>query len=100
MEEATAQLERWQQTVTSPLSLAINLSPRQLYEESLHQFVADLPDHVLSCLEFEITESIFLEKHHTIIDTLQFIRSRKGRISIDDFGMGYSSLKYLQAFSH
>ena len=55
------------------------------------------PKHTLSsCLNIEITESLFLENFDKAISTLEKLKSSGFKISIDDFGTGYSSFSYLK----
>jgi len=50
-----------------------------------------------SCLELEITESIFMKSfNESILGDLRFLKSKGISIALDDFGTGYSSLSYLQ----
>lgn len=82
-----------------PLILAINLSPRQLAQPRLTDYVARaltasvVDPHALS---FEITEGSFLDGPETAISTLQGLRDRGIQIALDDFGTGYSSLDRLK----
>ena len=79
--------------------VSINVSPRQLEDE---HFV----DHVLEILEscqiskrlitFEVTERSLLNTSDLIIDRIQTLRSKGIEMSMDDFGMGHSSMMYLQ----
>ena len=96
LENAVKQLINWIPKLDKNFRLAINLSPRQLHDESLKRFLDSLSESLLEHLEFEITESIFLEQQHSVVELLNMIREKKGRVSIDDFGVGYSSLKYLK----
>lgn len=81
----------------SPLSMSINLSPRELYEIGLVSHITgiltkyDLPP---TLIELEITESGMVESG----DQLQRLRELGISIAIDDFGTGFSSLSYLQRF--
>ena len=81
------------------LSMAINVSARQLRDERLCDHVAramvkyNLP---ASALCIEITESLLVENLSAIADTLATLRGFGVRIAIDDFGTGYSSLAYLR----
>jgi diguanylate cyclase (GGDEF)-like protein/PAS domain S-box-containing protein len=81
------------------LSVAVNLSARQLKEPGLPALVADalavsgLPPE---CLELEITESMLMGDVEHTIGVLKSIRELGVRIAVDDFGTGYSSLSYLQ----
>lgn len=89
----------WPQVDGRALSVAVNLSARQLREPGL----ADLVSRALarsklpaSCLELEITESMIMGDVGHTIETLAAIRQLGVRIAVDDFGTGYSSLAYLQ----
>ncbi|TXT28655.1 MAG: diguanylate cyclase/phosphodiesterase with PAS/PAC sensor(s) [Rhodocyclaceae bacterium] len=81
------------------LSVAVNLSARQLTEPGLPAMVADalavsgLPPE---CLELEITESMIMGDVEHTIRVLKSIKALGVRIAVDDFGTGYSSLSYLQ----
>ena len=81
------------------LSVAVNLSARQLKEPGLPDLVADaltisgLPPE---CLELEITESMIMGDVEHTIRVLKSIKALGVRIAVDDFGTGYSSLSYLQ----
>lgn len=81
------------------LSVAVNLSARQLKEPGLVALVADalsvsgLPPE---CLELEITESMIMGDVEHTIRVLRSIKALGVRIAVDDFGTGYSSLSYLQ----
>ncbi|MDN4055006.1 EAL domain-containing protein [Massilia sp. YIM B02763] len=91
----------WRRAGLPALSVAVNVSARQMREPA---FVADvleaLADSGLPAahLELELTESMLMEKVETAIAFMQQIRAAGVRLSIDDFGTGYSSLAYLQAF--
>jgi len=81
------------------LSVAVNLSARQLREPGLLALVSDAlavsglpPD----CLELEITESMIMGDMEHTIRVLKSIKGLGVRIAVDDFGTGYSSLAYLQ----
>ncbi|WP_339317852.1 EAL domain-containing protein [Paenibacillus sp. FSL R10-2734] len=82
-----------------PYQISVNISIIQLLEDDFIEMVQNsLAESGLkpSCLELEITESIFLESFESIVSKLQFLKSKGIRIALDDFGTGYSSLSYLQ----
>lgn len=91
----------WRRAGLPALSVAVNVSARQMREPA---FVADVLDALAASglpaasLELELTESMLMEKVETAIAFMQQIRAAGVRLSIDDFGNGYSSLAYLQAF--
>lgn len=101
---ACAQLKRWRQAGSSSelLRVAVNLSTKQLQQTDLLHLIkqtlveADLPP---DALELEITEGpTVMPDMELIMALLNNIRSLGLRISIDDFGLGYSSLGRLQHF--
>jgi diguanylate cyclase (GGDEF)-like protein len=83
------------------LSVSINLSPRQfadvwLAEEVLRILTENtFPAHRL---EFEITETTFIDRIDEAKATLESLRNLGARIALDDFGAGYSGLSYLRQF--
>ena len=79
--------------------ISVNISIIQLLQDDFVDMVLDsLEKSALapSCLELEITESIFMESFESTVSKLEFLKSRGIRIALDDFGTGYSSLSYLQ----
>src|SRR4029453_5913846 len=86
---------------TRPLQIAVNLSPVQF----LHGDVVSLVHSILletglppGRLELEITEGVLIEDFDRGLALLGRLKALGVRISMDDFGSGYSSLSYLQAF--
>lgn len=79
--------------------ISVNISIIQLLQDDFVEMVLEsLEESGLepSCLELEITESIFMESFENTVSKLEFLKSRGIRIALDDFGTGYSSLSYLQ----
>mgnify|MGYP002652582506 CR=1 FL=1 len=81
--------------------IAVNVSPVQLALGGL----PDLVEEVLretglapERLELEITEGVLIEDFDRGLALLRRLKALGVRISMDDFGSGYSSLSYLQAF--
>jgi diguanylate cyclase (GGDEF)-like protein len=83
------------------LAIAVNLSPVQLRSHGLVAMVtsalaeAGLPPQRL---ELEVTETALLDDSETTIGILHQLRALGVRVSLDDFGVGYSSLSYLRKF--
>ena len=98
---ACRQLKLWHQAGLPELRVAVNVSARQFREDNLVHMVgqalseADLEPHHL---EVEITESIAMETTEIVGGNLRLLRGMGVGISIDDFGMGYSSLSYLKRY--
>ncbi len=81
------------------ISVAVNLSTSELLDEDLPCRVAALLREVGltgSALVVEITESVFMVDKRTSVAVLSALRAQGIRISIDDYGTGYSSLAYLR----
>jgi diguanylate cyclase (GGDEF)-like protein/PAS domain S-box-containing protein len=84
-----------------PLQIAVNLSPAQFMHGDLVSLVHSiLLETGLSPgrLELEITEGVLIEDFGRGLALLRRLKALGVRISMDDFGSGYSSLSYLQAF--
>ena len=95
---ACAQNAAWLRSGLQPLRLAVNLSARQLEQADLVDMVAAvLSDTQMNpdWLELEITESITMRDPAKAIKTLHDLRDLGLRISMDDFGLGYSFLAHL-----
>ena len=83
----------------TPLTIAVNLSPRNLQDPELPQRVGDfLKAHRAdpSLLALEITENVLLTDPTRSMDCLRRLHAMGVRLVIDDFGTGYSSLSYLR----
>lgn len=83
----------------APLSLAVNVSAKQLEAGNLHLVVQRcLADSGLppERLELELTESAFLHHNDRVLEQLLNLRRMGVRLALDDFGTGFSSLAYLQ----
>jgi diguanylate cyclase (GGDEF)-like protein/PAS domain S-box-containing protein len=97
LREACREAASW----SMPLQIAVNLSPAQF----MHGDVVGLVHSILietglapDRLELEITEGVLIEDFDRGLALLRRLKALGVRISMDDFGSGYSSLSYLQAF--
>ncbi len=89
------------QTWPPDIKIAVNLSPSQFKDPTLVSGVRDaLEASGLGAhrLELEITESVLLHNSGAILDILRQIKALGVKISMDDFGTGFSSLSYLRSF--
>jgi EAL domain-containing protein (putative c-di-GMP-specific phosphodiesterase class I) len=97
LNEACRAAVRWPEAIR----IAINLSAVQFRSRGLVERVERaLAEAGLEPrrLEIEITESLLLAEIDTTLTTLHRLRDMGVRIAMDDFGSGYSSLRYLRAF--
>lgn len=90
-----------QKLLGRPLTMAVNVSPRQLQQKAWIQSVKKILDETglnPSSLELEITESLLMKDPRESAETLKKLRKLGVTIAIDDFGTGYSSLSYIMRF--
>ncbi len=101
LREACAQNMAWQRRGLRPVSMAVNLSPRQFVDEHLLQ---DIDEALASSgmspvlLQLEVTESMVMRNVARAVKVLDAIQSRGIRLAIDDFGTGYSSMSLMKQF--
>jgi diguanylate cyclase (GGDEF)-like protein/PAS domain S-box-containing protein len=100
--QACMQAGIWRQLDTDrPLTISVNLSPRQLYDPLFvgiaARAIADagLPPGMLT---IEITENLLLGDAALAGTRLAELRALGIHIAVDDFGTGYSSLAYLRRY--
>ena len=102
LREACRQMKEWQERLGQPgLEIGVNLSSRQFQGPGLVAEVAEvLRATGLSprSLRLEVTESLLMDKHPNVAQTMTELRAMGVRIDLDDFGTGYSSLSYLHQF--
>ena len=94
LETATAECVNWPE----PISVAVNVSARDLRGEGLSQHVSDALAASGLCpkrLEIEVTETALIEERDVAAARLRALAERGIGIALDDFGTGYSSLSYL-----
>ena len=101
LKEACAQNMAWQRRGLRPVTMAVNLSPRQFADGHLLQ---DVDEALLASgmsavlLQLEVTESMVMRNVSRAIKILDAIQSRGIRLAIDDFGTGYSSMSLMKHF--
>ena len=97
VEEACKEASAW----ASHLRVSVNISPVQFHGRELPRTIlsallrSGLP---ASRLEIEVTEAVLINDAELVLDILRQIRSMGVRVSLDDFGAGYSGLGYLRRF--
>ena len=97
LREACREAASW----SSPLKIAVNLSPVQFQHGDLAAMVHSVlleTGLAPQRLELEITEGVLIGDFARAVSVLRRLKSLGVRIAMDDFGTGYSSLSYLQSF--
>jgi len=97
LREACREAASWPNAV----GIAVNLSPLQFRQGDLPKMVHSLllqtglePGR----LELEVTESVLFDDFSRKSSILSRLKALGVKIALDDFGIGYSSLSYLQSF--
>jgi diguanylate cyclase (GGDEF)-like protein len=101
LQNACRQAKAWHDAGHPGLTIAVNLSAVQFWQPGLAQTVAEvLADSGIDpqCVELEITESVLMRDAESTIATLHALKDMQVKISVDDFGIGYSALSYLKRF--
>jgi diguanylate cyclase (GGDEF)-like protein/PAS domain S-box-containing protein len=103
LREACRQARRWQQLSAARrvLPVSVNLSDKQFRDPALATRIeailheAGLPP---SGLRLEVSEAAIIESAGAGTSSLARLRAKGLKVFVDDFGSGYSSLRYLHAF--
>jgi EAL domain-containing protein (putative c-di-GMP-specific phosphodiesterase class I) len=100
LRQACAQLSNWR--IAQPaLRVSVNLSAVQLADDAaLDGLCAVLAASDLPCgaVELELTESLLVDRSEAMLSRMRRLRAAGFGLAIDDFGVGYSSLAYLDSF--
>jgi len=77
----------------------VNVSTRQFQDSDFHDIVEDILRET-GCrpelIELEVTEGVMIRDPEAAISIFNDLKKLGVKISIDDFGMGFSSLSYLK----
>ena len=101
MNKCCNQIKIWQDLFGRSLKIAVNLSRKELSDKNLVQIIKD---NLSYChinpmiLEFEITESTLLQNNRLAKQNIEQLRALGCSFSIDDYGIGFSSLSNLREF--
>ncbi len=101
LETACRQGRQWLDAGLTPVTIAVNVSPRQFHLTDLVRSVSTVLAHSgfpASSLELEITESALAEHPEDALKVLRRMGDLGVRLAVDDFGTGYSSLAHLKRF--
>ncbi|MEG0378169.1 MAG: EAL domain-containing protein, partial [Eubacterium sp.] len=99
LKKVCKQLRTWIDSGKTPVSISVNQSRLHLHNPNyLRTIIQILETYQISpkWIELEITESAFFEDTEKMIEILNSLHEAGFKISMDDFGSGYSSLNMLQ----
>ena len=98
IESACRHIASWREAGLNLDKIAVNVSTRQLrdadFAEHIHQHV--ITQGFASAIEFEITETTMIDQIDLVTGKLKEIADAGCTIVLDDFGTGFSSLRYLK----
>jgi diguanylate cyclase (GGDEF)-like protein len=100
LKAACARARQWKEEGFE-LRVSVNLSARQFAEKTLVEDVAralHASGLAPEALELEITETVVMQNPAQAAQTLEELKGLRIGLSLDDFGIGYSSLSYLKMF--
>lgn len=101
LHSACQQVVQWQKTINPELTVSVNISGKQIVQKNFMTLVASvLKNTGLSpeYLELEISERYILENSSAVSNALAELKEMGVKLSMDDFGIGYSSLNYVKYF--
>ncbi len=101
IEETCRQLNHWKSQGIDNLTVAINLSVRQLYEPAfIERLMSILALYQIPTdkIELEVTEGILISDAKGADNVLTSLHQLGFKLSLDDFGTGYSALSYLNHY--
>lgn len=101
LKKAVMQLAAWKGTFCEHLSIAVNVSGRQLRNDNLDEYIDILlKEYEIdpTLLELEITEDFLIQgdTKNNSLEALNSINKLGVSMAIDDFGTGYSSMAQLK----
>lgn len=98
---AIEQLALWQRDFSTELTMSINISPIQLQDLVLCNYLTRIieehgvqPNKVI----LEITETALIKDNKKVAEILGVLSSKGYQIALDDFGMGFSSVAHLMDY--
>jgi diguanylate cyclase (GGDEF)-like protein len=95
------EIKSWKDKGNTIIPISINLSSIQIQKQDFINNVLKIIETTgieAQWLEFEITESTIIQDIELAIDTIDKIKDIGANVSLDDFGIGFSSLNYIKNF--
>jgi len=101
LKKACHQAVEWQLSGIPPIRMAVNISSKQFYQEDfVDQVSSALAETGLKpeLLELELADSKTLDDSELTVTIMERLKRIGVKLSLDDFGTGWSSLSYLKRF--
>ncbi len=99
VEQSISQYAKWQAEYGADFILSINISAVQFSKDNCVEGLMEILNRYQvdpGVVELEITESILIDNFKPILEKLKILKEYGIKISLDDFGTGFSSLSYLK----
>lgn len=100
--QAVKQVDMWRDVYHEDFIVSINFSPTNFYHNKFSTWIDGNEMATVSnmdWIELEITERLVLNNDPIVLSAIAKLRAKGIQFSIDDFGIGYSSLGYIKNFS-
>ena len=101
LQTAAEQAKKWEREGFPLAPISVNLSARQVHQRSLPASIENILQATQldpQYLRLELTENFLINESPSTLATLRDLKAMGVQIYIDDFGVGYASLRYLRAF--
>ncbi len=99
LEEGLRAYQKWYQKYHYPMVLSLNISAIQYNRKDfVHKLLSLIEKYNINpeLIELEITETVLIDDFESVVDKLHTLKEYGIKISLDDFGTGFSSLSYLK----
>ncbi len=99
IEHVARDQKKWYDGGYNCVPVSVNVSRAHFIEEDLAEQIRDIVDKVgtpRELIEIELTESAFFDDKNALVKTIDKLREYGFKVSMDDFGSGYSSLNSLK----
>ena len=91
-------IHKWIEQGIEPVPISFNLSRLHFFNETIVEDIIAIVNRYKvppRYIEIEVTESVFFEEADVIIEKVEKLRNFGFKVSVDDFGAGYSSLNLI-----
>lgn len=99
LEEGISRFAKWKEKYDMPLVISLNISAIQYKRpDFVYNLLNILKKYQVNPeeIELEITESVLIDDFESVLEKLHVLKEYGIKISLDDFGTGFSSLSYLK----